>query len=373
MLRKKPIRVLFLPTNCAGVDYWRMYQFFECMSRKGIDVAIYKFSLNQMLVGEWEYRFAKKKEVRAEIYRLLKYCDVAVMGYLHSPQIIGVMRMFQEAKNPEVLQHTYGPKKILAEIDDWIIDTPDYNPAFEGGWKPGNPNERVTIEHLRYSNGIINSTPWLAKQHKKFNKKSYVIPNAIDFNKWNIPNNNGNKRLRIGWIGGGNHREDLRVLEKVVKEILRKYSNVEFYFAHGAPEYIKKLNKKYPGRCKYDVKWVTIDKYPEHLASLGFDIGLAPLDINKFNCGKSNLRWLEYSALRIPTVATDIESYKCIRQNKTGLLCKKSGDWIDSISRLIEDEKFRVKMGQDAYKQLKKEFNLEKVTDDYIRLLRRLL
>ena len=353
------MKVLFLPTNCSGVMFWRCWQFFNKMKQKGIDTAIYNFRVDQNEVGKWERNFVKDKQIREEVYRLLRYCDIGVIQYIHHPLILAVIMMFQEEYK----------KKLLAEIDDEIIDTPSYNPAFLGGWKPGNPNEKVIIEHLKVSNGIVTSTQFLGEYYSKFNKKVFVIPNSIDFDKWNIINGNGHKKLRIGWIGGGNHEEDLKILVDVIPIIQKKYKNIEFYFVHGVPNYLKKIKG-----VKWTLDWETIDKYPEHLASYGFDIGLAPLTINKFNMAKSNLKWLEYSALKIPTVATNIEPYtKSIKHGETGFLCKTVNHWVDNISLLVENENLRKEIGNNANEEIQKNWNLDKVTDKYIKYLRNCL
>ncbi len=352
----KNMRVLFLPTNVGGVAFWRMYQFFRKMKEKGVDAFIYNYKENANIVGEWEHRFAYDENTRSEIYRIMKYSDINIVQYIHLPIILAVQLMFQEKFH----------KKFLAEIDDEVIDTPSYNPAFKGGWTPGNPFEKVVIEHLRSSNGIITSTPFLQDYYTRFNKNINTIPNCIDFSKWPVNGKRKSKKIRIGWIGGGNHDEDLRIMLDVIPAIIGKYKNVEFYFVHGVPDYLKNLEG-----VQYNTGWRDIGKYPEYVASWGFDIGLAPLVVNKFNMAKSNLRWLEYSALKIPTVATRIEPYeKSIKHGETGYLCETAKDWIDNLSLLIESEKSRRDIGNNSFDYIHKHFNLDSVTDKYIKLLK---
>ena len=366
----KSKKVLFMPSNTAGVNYWRFKIFWKYMRRKGIDAALYDYNPHRETVGDWEMEWFENQNKRAEIYSMLRYCDIAVIGYIHYAHALALVPTFREKKDYDTIIHTKGPKKMVCEIDDMVLDTPEYNPAFKGGWTPGNEGEEVVIGHLRQSDAVINSTDHLAKYHKQYNKKSYVIPNAIDFEDWQVKlrRHSEHGRIRIGWIGGGNHDEDLRIMETVVPEMLKKYKNIEFYFVHGVPSYLKNVGK----RCKYTLDWRDITRYPNFIARQGFDIGIAPLEYNEFNCAKSNLRWLEYSALRVPTVATDIETYKCIERGKTGFLCKTADEWIEKLSYLVENEELRKKMGDTAYKELEKNWNADKVTDDYIKLLRRI-
>lgn len=350
------MKVLFLANNVAGVVFWRMKQFSDTMKKKGEDTFLYGYNPKESSqIAEWERAFEKDVRYRDAIYTLLQKADITVMQYGHMHFIPPLVNMFQSEFK----------KRILCEIDDEIIDTPSYNPAFKGGWTPGNEYEKNVIDHMRYSNGVITSTDFLRDYYKQFNKAIFTMPNCIDFEKWK-PIKKKSKKVRVGWIGGGNHEEDLRDLVDVIPEVLKRCKNVEFYFVHGVPSYLKGIKG-----VKHNLTWVSIDEYPAHVASMGFDIGLAPLAFNKFNMAKSNLRWLEYSSLGIPTVATDIEPYaKSIEQGKTGYVCTTKEDWISSICELVDDEKKRDMVGEGAMQEVFEKFNLDTVADKYIKTLR---
>jgi hypothetical protein len=51
-------------------------------------------------------------------------------------------------------------------------------------------------------------------------------------------------------------------------------------------------------------------EYPAKLASLNLDVAVAPLEHNRFNVAKSNLRLLEYGIMGWPTICSDIEPYR---------------------------------------------------------------
>lgn len=373
LLKKKKFRILFIPSNCGGVNFWRLYQFFmEMKNIPHVETAIYRYNPDERVVGRWENEFFQNEKVQSELYSLLKVCDIAILGYCHVPQILALISMFQNGiKLPEI-NYKCEPKKILAEIDDYVIDTPNYSPAFRSGFTPGNPYEQVVVEHLKMSNAVITSTSFLKQLYSSYNKNINVIPNCIDFNAWDIANTNGHDKVRVGWIGGANHDGDLEIMPEVIKNVLIKTNDVEFYFVHGVPQYIKNLAKAYPKNIKFTNKWSSIDKYPKHMASFGFDIGLAPLVENKFNQAKSNLRWLEYSALKIPCIATDIQPYsESIDNGKTGILVGNNPqEWVDRIVDLATSKSMRKEIGNNAYNKIKKEFNLKDISKDYYKILR---
>ncbi len=123
----------------------------------------------------------------------------------------------------------------------------------------------------------------------------------------------------------------------------------------GAPDSFKGLDRVFTER-----KWVSIDKYPQLTKDMNLDIGIAPLRDNPFNRGKSNLRWLEYSALKIPTVASRVEPFKCIEQGKTGFLATELEEWEQLLEMLIVSSEIRKETGEGAYIKVKKDFNAEK-------------
>jgi hypothetical protein len=130
----------------------------------------------------------------------------------------------------------------------------------------------------------------LKKVYSKYNKNIFVNKNTIDFRFWQHTNAWGiNGKTIVGWAGAGGHTFDMSLIEEPVKELKKKWGNKVEFVAFGAekPEFFDR-----------HVGWAELRKYPEKLASLGFDIGLAPLRDNLYNRGKSNLRWLEYSALK---------------------------------------------------------------------------
>jgi glycosyltransferase involved in cell wall biosynthesis len=101
------------------------------------------------------------------------------------------------------------------------------------------------------------------------------------------------------------------------------------------PDEIRPLLKEY-----HDL--VPFDEYPAYLASLNLDIAVAPLTMTPFNQGKSNLRLLEYGALGIPVVCTDIDPY---RNSPACRVENAAGAWIAALRERIYDAEGREQEG----------------------------
>ncbi len=123
----------------------------------------------------------------------------------------------------------------------------------------------------------------------------------------------------------------------------------------------------------YTDKNAPINLYPRFMSHFNFDIGIAPLEDCNFNRGKSNLRWLEYSALKIPTVATKVGHFAdTVKDRKDGLLVENNdlGQWATCLEELIKNESFRREIGNNAYKRVKAEFNARKTAAVYLKALK---
>jgi glycosyltransferase involved in cell wall biosynthesis len=105
----------------------------------------------------------------------------------------------------------------------------------------------------------------------------------------------------------------------------------------------------------------TQPEYPAYLAEQPWNIGIAPLIDSPFNECKSSIKFFEYSSYKIPVVASRVYPYykdvfgvPVIEHEETGLLCDTTEDWVNNLSRLIESEELRKKLGENAYNHVVK-------------------
>ena len=259
-----------------------------------------------------------------------------------------------------MLQH-YGYKWVL-DMDDNIFEVNKDNPGYNAFNKEGTGDARFWIEvAMRQCDLLVVSNKNLEKVYGRYNDNIYINPNTIDFRFWDLDNSWGKtKKIVLGWAGAGGHKFDMTLIEDAVKEIKKKWGKKVEFVSFGAEQ---------PGVFDKHVDWVDLTKYPKKLASLGFDIGLAPLRDNLYNRGKTNLRWLEYSSLRMPTIASDVEPFR----DTNALLCTTSEDWFSAMDTLIKDEEIRRSLGYEAFKLVDKKFNTKKAAPKLAKRLEELL
>src|SRR5689334_7900299 len=78
-----------------------------------------------------------------------------------------------------------------------------------------------------------------------------------------------------------------------------------------------------------------------------FDVALAPAGKGSFFRGKSDLRWLEASALGIPIIA-DPDVYPEIEHGVTGFHASTPAEMRAILAELVADEPLRVRIGEAA-------------------------
>lgn len=379
----KKTQTLFVCSEVGGVNFFRAFSPYKSLmdSKKGKeDFAIIHYDPSLIVRQNWEYDLYTDKafSTRADIAQAVGWADVVVWMGLHSPESLSLFKWCR-LRYPHV--------KMIMEIDDYLLSSSRSNPTAGEVYRHGGDLAKIGLEQMRLSDGLIVSTPTLADLYKPYAKQIFVVENVMDLKLW--PKRKRNKRLTVGWIGAGSHDEDLALLKNVVPDILSRHKDVQFSIVHGTPEFFKHkpdceylLNPRHPlykkmkrcPKCKgierliWTHEFKTIDKYPKWAASFGFDIGLAPLVDLNFTRGKSNLRWLEYSAMGIPTIASPLNHFvESIRHGETGFIVKGNSEaaWTEAIERLILSPELRETVGANAKAEVKQNWSLKVMAHKY--------
>ncbi len=253
--------------------------------------------------------------------------------------------VFQRQSSPVALKaistaNSLG-KMTIYEIDDDFWNLDKANPAYEFWNQPG--VLQTTEACIKQAKVVTTTTPRLARFLSGFNKNVYILPNMLPGECWKVSKDKKGKDepLVIGWAGGMSHFADLKVLGGTIEQLLDEYPNIEFHVA-GAAEV-----PFYPHERAKGLAPVPIADYAQLLK--GFDIGIAPLTGSHFNNCKSDLKFLEYSMVGIPSVVSKVESYAAsVEHGTNGFLANNSKDWLKYLRRLIEDADLRDRIGANA-------------------------
>ena len=196
---------------------------------------------------------------------------------------------------------------------------------------------------MRVTDGIVCSTDYLARRYRNFNARTWACYNGIDTKRyaWPKPARTG---VTIGWAGGVGHKASIERWAPAINEVMRKRPETRFMsVGFGAAAYF--LEEFGPERA-VGLPSGKIEVYPASMTL--FDIAIAPSSESNLFKGKSDLRWLEASALGIPLVAHP-ETYPAIEHGVTGMHARTSGEVEQALLELVDDKERRERIGAQAY------------------------
>lgn len=120
--------------------------------------------------------------------------------------------------------------------------------------------------------------------------------------------------ILIGWGGSSTHVRDFALCWPALQRLLANRRDVCFASA-GVVHHVDdpRLARAERRNQIAGLKWLDMDTTPwtEYWRRLGwYDIGLAPLETNRFNAAKSWIKILEYAAMGVPFVASASPEYR---------------------------------------------------------------
>lgn len=209
---------------------------------------------------------------------------------------------------------------------------------------------KVRHQIIRECHGATVASSTLAKYLKDVigQKNVYVFPNTIvpeHFEKIRAVRTDDS--IRILWQGGMSHWIDWYPLRDALKTICQKYPNVKFVIFG---EWFNWIHENIPDSMVEHHPWVEYDAYKLKRGLLNIDINLCPLVNNVFNACKSGIKWYEASIWETPeaTLAAKTAPYSEIIDGETGLLYSTPTEFVEKLSRLIEDVDLRRRVSAGA-------------------------
>jgi glycosyltransferase involved in cell wall biosynthesis len=357
---KSPIKVFF-GINESGVSYWRGKVPALALQRNdACDVRL----------------FSVFRSTPQSIEKDIMESEVIFM-----PSPTGVDAVLEYVKYYQL------GKVAIADYDDDLFDCHPLNPGYstlglneakitmpdgkqEWLWKDQrmgfslNDNRKRFIAHtdvLRVANIVTTTTPYLKEKILEVidrpEDEIVVLPNSVDFNTFKPFERKikDHSKLRIGWAASDSHLVEGKLVAEIITKLKAKRQDFQFVVM-GNIEKFRQVAQT------WDIEWhpfTELFAYPSKLASLELDIGLCPLEDVSFNRSKSALKWSEYSALKIPSVCSDIEPYQVITDRHNGILAKDSDGFVEGICALMDSEGFRNKITSNAYDKNFREYNID--------------
>jgi len=224
------------------------------------------------------------------------------------------------------------------ELDDDPFELESHNPAF-GDYNAA--TSRDSFEFcIRTADLVTTSVEPLAERMRKLNKRVAVCKNRIDASLLEMQRPRRDK-LVIGWAGGPSHGEDMKEAAYGLRRVLDWHPDtIEAHFI-GAD-----LRRIINRRIRFS-RWAKLTW--DYYRLIDFDIGIAPLRPGVFTDAKSAIKAMEYGALGIPVVASDVTPYRdYVVDGVTGWLVRTPQEWAARLRDMVNDKAMRTEMGAKA-------------------------
>ncbi len=262
-------------------------------------------------------------------------------------------------------------KKVVIDLDDNYLDIAPTHSLYDS-LKPTKRGRAFISTILSFADVVTVSTEPLKQKMNEHFQKVYglkktimIVPNMNEMKTWDFKlAKKDPEKVVIGYTGSNSHYDDMEMFVPKLATLMDKYPNVYFQCMgtlrkDEAVRLFQHFSESAKLRCDLVSSTWTFKEYPAYLAKHPWDIGIAPLVDTSFTRCKSHIKWLEYSILKIPTVASRVYPYSTgafgrdtIQDGVTGRLVKPS-EWVDALEELIVDKKKRREMGNNAYNFVK--------------------
>jgi glycosyltransferase involved in cell wall biosynthesis len=233
---------------------------------------------------------------------------------------------------------------MVYEIDDHLLNVPADNELASAWYNRLDVRQEILL-NIRSADMLTVSTPALATEFARYTDRPiFVLPNRIPAYLLDFPHPThprSDEKIVFGWAGSMTHGGDFDSIGRMIARFGKR--NADRVRLH-------MMGHNYLPASFGDVRftpWTSGVRNYYH--TLNFDVGLAPLVPNTFNMCKSAIKVLEYAAIGIPSIASDVGPYPSFVENGiNGLLIRTDHEWERSMSRLLNEPDTRLHMGENA-------------------------
>lgn len=250
-------------------------------------------------------------------------------------------------------------KRVLFDIDDLVVDT-KYTDTIKY-LDSMSKEERALYDDgvmrmgrtLKLCDAAITTTERLAEELGHYVPEVFINRNTASeemcaLSKEALKNKTRkDDHVGIGYFSGSlTHNDDFELVLPALTKVMEKYPQVQLHVVGelDLPETLQQYKARVVSHPFVDWK-----KLPSLIAEV--DINLAPLEQSIFNEAKSENKWVEAALVKVPTVASNVGAFqRMIVSGETGILCDTEEEWVEQLSRLVEDKKERDRIAENAHR-----------------------
>ncbi len=239
--------------------------------------------------------------------------------------------------------------RLLYDLDDDLLNIPRQHPEAA----ILRPRARVVELLARQADAVWVSTAGLRDSIAPVRPDALLVENGLDERLWCAlpqPRAPRGGPLRVLLMGTMTHGDDLATILPALARIAEEHPGRVTFDVIGMtadadlPAFLSRVEPPPASWASYPgfVNWIT--------GIPGWDVGLTPLADTGFNAAKSAIKTMDYAALGLAVLASDVPAYRgSIADGPGGFLVPNTAaDWYWAITRLMRDPRLREELATGA-------------------------
>lgn len=355
----EPIRVVCAmpyPLNTVPAQRFRWEQWRPGLLEHGVDLELLTFSTDRLHQAR---AAGRAREAALEAARRYPEWLLEILRSRRAPLFV-IHRNAALSGPPlvELALHRLN-KPFVYDFDDAVYLAPPAGDTWakrfmRADWRVAALSRRAAL--------VSAGSPVLADFALQFTDRVEIWPTTISLASYTERPEPPEDRVPvIGWSGSHTTVRYIRSLMPLLRELRAR---VPFRLkVVGAEVELGGLE----GEC---IPWSPEIELP---ALHDMDVGLMPLEDIEFARGKCALKALQYSGVGVPAVVSDVGvNREAVIDGETGYVVRTDEQWLEALTRLLEDRAMRLQMGRAGRAHVAKHFSAEVWAPRIAKRLRRL-
>lgn len=216
---------------------------------------------------------------------------------------------------------------------------------------------------IKRANLVICGNKFIEKHVRTFNENTIIIPTVIDTETIQVKTKFENKnKIVIGWIGNPGNTD---YIYNVLKQVDKKRSIKLCFILIGARKFDTSEFEN------IEIKFYDWSQKSEYDLLRQCDIGIMPLKDSEWSKGKCGLKLLQYMAVGIPGIGSDVGvNSDIIIEGKNGWIVKNN-DWNEAIDKVIKNKDNLEKMSTFCRTFVEKNYSINRYKNLYNKILKK--
>lgn len=300
------------------------------------------------------------RESRLKAERSLRDADIVVIQ--RSTSLVGVRALG--------LAHA-SRAGVIYDCDDNFLAI-DRDMPIVGAYYSSPSVRRRFVRLLAGTDVVTASSEVLADVLREFAVDVRVLPNCVDFTLMGTDERSeASSTLVIGYAGMVTHAPDFECVAPALRRALDDGRGaVHLQFFGFVPEML--VGQPNVGFEPYTDDYAG---FMHTLSHVDWSFGIAPLADSPFNRCKTDNKYREYGACRIPAIYSDCPVYsRSVADGWNGLLVPHTEQgWYTGIRRMMDDAKLRAKLAGAAHDDVAERYSVEAAAQAWLAVLQAVL